>query len=187
MCGVFDVEFALPDNMSAEPDLVTAVATIAATLVSVLAVFVAARSASAAKASADVAAKVLHRSAVRELVAECHELIAEELRIQSLAIDLQNEYTSLFIFGGSSGGSREKMHKGLLEKDLIAASEHTKEAKSLIDSQTKLLTAADNDLDLMQGRIEAERAKLQTIREAMSRQLENTRSQNQLYREKITA
>ncbi len=160
-------------------DWITALATVSATVVSIASAFIAAKSASASQASAEVAAKVLHRSAVRELVAECHELIAEELRIQSLIIELRSEYTSLGVATGSSGGSREKTRKDLLEKDLATAAEKTTEAKSLIEYQAKLFVAADNDLDLMQGRIEAARAELQTIREAMSRQLENLRTQIQ--------
>lgn len=170
--------------MSTESDWVTAIATIGATLVSIVAAFMAAKSASASQASARVAEKVLHRSAMRELVAECYELIAEELRIQSLVIELRSEYTSLFVSSGSLGSSREKMHKDCLERDLVAAAKKTEEAKSLVEDQAKLIAAADYDLDLMQGRIEAARADLQTIREAMSRQLEYVRGQNQFYREK---
>lgn len=173
--------------MNDTADWVTAIATIGATVVSVAAAFIAAKSASASQSSAEVAAKVLHRSAMRELVAECHELIAEELRIRSLVTELRSEYTSLSIFTGSHGGSREKMHKDLLEKALAATAEKTKEAKSLVEDQARLIAAADHDLNLMQGRIEASKADLQTIREAMSRQLENVRGQIQHYREKGTA
>ena len=135
--------------------------------------------------SAEVAAKVLHRSAMRELVAECHELIAEELRIKSLVIELQSEYNSLSVFTGSLGGSRGKMYNGLLEKDLATADEKTKEAKLLVEDP-KLITTAGNDLDRMQGRIGAGRLELQTIREGMLRNLENVRGENQHYREKVS-
>lgn len=162
-------------------DLVIALATVGATLVSVIAVFVAAKSASAAKASADIAAKVLHRSAVRELVAKCHELIAEELRIQSLVIDLRSEYSAPSVLDASSGGEGENIRNDAFEKDLADVAEHTKEARSLIEDTSKLLSAADNDLDLMQGRIEASSAELPTIRESMLRQLESCRSQNKPY------
>lgn len=163
--------------MSALTDWVAAIATVGATVVSVAAAFIAAKSASASQVSADVAAKVLHRSAVRELVTECHELIAEELRIQSLVIELRSEYGSLAVSTGTHGGRREKMHKDGLEKDRANAAEKAKEARALVEDQAKLITAADHDLDLMKGRIEAAKADLKTIREAMSRQLENVRAQ----------
>ena len=123
--------------MSSESDWVTSIATVGATLVSIVAAFMAAKSASASQSSAKVAEKVLHRSAMRELVAECYELIAEELRIQSLAIELRSEYTSLFVFSGSFGSSREKMHKDGLERDLVAAAKLRKRRKLSRWSKTK--------------------------------------------------
>lgn len=173
--------------MSELADWVTAIATVGATVVSVAAAFIAAKSASASKSSADVAAKVLHRNAVQELVTECHELIAEEFRIQSLVIDLRSEYGSLAGFTGTCGGSREKMHKDGLDKDIANAAEKTKEARMLIEDPAKLITAADHDLNLSKGKIEAARAELKTIREAMARQLENVRAQIQHFREKAAS
>lgn len=172
--------------MSDLADWLTAIATVGATVVSIAAAFIASKSASASQASAEVAAKVLHRSAVRELVTECHELIAEELRIQSLVVELRSEYGSLGVFTGTHGGSREKMYKDGLDKDSANAAEKAKEARALVEDQTKLITAADHDLDLMKGKIEAARADLQTIREAMVRQLENLRAQIQHFRERGT-
>ncbi len=164
-------------------DVVSAVAAVGSTIVSVVAVFIAAISATAAKNSADIAAKVLHRSAVRELVTECQELIAEELRIQALVIDLQSEHKSLFVKNGSCGSTRYQTQAGLFEKDIVRAAELTKEARALASAQADLLAAADNDLDLMQGRIQAARSQLQTIREAMSRQLESVKAQSAIQRE----
>lgn len=172
--------------MSDTPDWITAIATLGATVASIAAAFTAAKSASASKASADVAAKVLHRSAMRELIAECHELIAEEMRIQSLVIELGSEYRSLAVFTNNVGGSRDKILNAALEKDRATATEKTKEARALVDRQGNLALASDHDLDHMQGRIEAAKAELQTIREAMSRQLENLRGQNQQQRERTT-
>jgi hypothetical protein len=171
--------------MGSESEVVTAVATISATLVSVAAVFVAVKSASAAKTSADVAVKALHRSAVRELVTKCNELIAEESRIQSLVNDLRLEYSVYFSFNGSSNGSRKIMYMDSLEKNLVDASSHTEEAKTLINCQAKLFASSDDDLDLRQGKIEGAKVNLDVIRESISRQLEHTRCQNQLYRENI--
>lgn len=165
--------------MSESTDWVTALATVGATVISIASVYVAAKSASASQASAEVAARVLHRSAVRELVSGCYELIAEELRIRSLVTELRSEYSSLGVVTGSSGGSREKMYKDLLQKDLATAEEKIKEAKSLVEDQAKLFAASDNDIDLMQGRIQAANVDLKTIREAMSRQLDNLRTQVQ--------
>jgi len=172
--------------MSDTPDWITAIATLGATVASIAAAFIAAKSASASKASANVAAKVLHRSAMRELIAKCHELIAEEMRIQSLIIELGSEYRSLAVFTNNLGGSRDKIHNAELEKDRATATEKAKEARALVERQGELAIAADHDLDHMQGRIEAAKAELQTIREAMSRQLENLRGQNQQQRERTT-
>ncbi|MFM2007397.1 MAG: hypothetical protein RLZZ09_3052 [Pseudomonadota bacterium] len=165
--------------MSDSTDWVTAIATVGATVVSVAATFIAAKSASASQASADVAAKVLHRSAVRELVTECHELIAEDLRIQSLAIELRCEYGKLPVSTGTHGGSSEKMHMLVLDKDIANAAEKAKEARALVEVQAKLIIASDHDLDIMKGEIEAARTELKTIREAMVRHLENVRTQIQ--------
>ena len=163
--------------MSNLADWVTAISTIGSTFVSILAAFIAAKSASASLASAEIAAKVLHRSAVRELITECHELIAEELRIQSLAIELRCEYSALAVFTGTCGGSRETIYKDALNNDIINAVEKTKEARALVDDQAKLITASDHGLDFMKGKVESAIAELKTVREAMDRQLDNLRSQ----------
>jgi hypothetical protein len=169
--------------MSAEYDLVTIVTNVAILGFGVATAISAAKSASASKDSAEVAAKVLHRSAVRDLVAACHGVIAEELRIQSLVTELKSEYSSLGVFTGSTGGSRQVLFEKQLDRDLSDAADQTKEAKSLLEDPTGLVTATDNDLDLKRVKIEASRVKLQTIREAMARQVESVRSQNQQYRE----
>jgi len=170
--------------MSDFPDWVTAISTAGATVVSIIAVFIASKSASASQASSEVAAKVLHRSAVRELVTECHELIAEELRIQSLVIELKSEYGSLGVFTGTHGASREAMYKHGLDKDCANAAEKSKESRTIVKDQKKLITATDHDIDLMKGKIEVDRGELQTIREAMIRQLENIRTQNKHFRDR---
>ena len=170
--------------MSTETDWITAVATIGATVTSVVAVFIAAKAASAANKSADFAAKTLHRSAVRELVSECHELIEEELRIKSLVIDLTSELTTLSVFSGSYQNSGIEMLKGQFDKDIANVAEETSEAKALVITPEKLVSASDNDLDMWQAKIEASRASLRTIRESMVRELERLHGQNQQYRER---
>lgn len=169
--------------MSSETDWITVAATVGATITSIVAAVVAARSASAADRSADAAAKTLHRSAVRELVSECHELIEEELRIQSLVMDLRTQLNTLSIFSGSYGNSGIEMLKSQLDKDLETAAEGTRDAKGLVKSPEKLVSASDNDLDLWQAKVEAARAKLRTVRESMARELERTSIQNQQSRE----
>lgn len=168
-------------------DIFATITTVGSAIVSIGAVYIAAKSANAAEKSAAVAVKALHRSAVRELIAECHELIAEELRIQSLVIDLRSEHKSSFVGNGSCGSTRYQTQAAVFDRDIARAAEFTKEAKSLVSGQAELLAAADNDLDLMQGRIEAARSQLQTIREAMSRQLESVRAQTLYQRERSSS
>lgn len=153
--------------------------TMIATLVAAVA---AARSASAAQKSAEVAAKILHRSAVRELISACHELLAEELRVQSLGADLRTELQTLFGFSKTTGGSAEQELKDKLKADLEIASENSKEARKLANDPGGLITASDNDLDQKKARIEAARIVVQNIREKMARDLENIRTKNAAYR-----
>jgi len=167
-------------------EVVMAAATLVAAVVSIVAVVVAARSASAAEKSADVAAKALHRGAVRELIGACHELVAEELRVQSLANDLRADYTALAVFTGGVGGNAEKQVKGKVEDNAKLAAEHSKEGRALVEDPTRLIEASDEDLDQMHARIEAARGVIRNIKEEMARDLEHVRTQNQMYREKRT-
>lgn len=170
--------------MSAEPDWVTAIATIGATIVSVIAAFIAGKSASAAKSSADIATKALQRGAMKELLEECHSVIAEKQRIGSLIIDLRSEYKDGAVFAGQVGGSREKVLQANLDKDLENVSKQAKEAESLLIDQDSLIRSSTDDIDLRLGKIKADKVGLQTIRESMERDLDNVRKQNQYLREK---
>lgn len=171
-------------EMASESDWITAVAAAGATITSIVAAIIAARSASAADRSADAAAKTLHRSAVRELVSECHELIEEELRIQSLVIDLKTQLTTLSVFSGSAHNSGIETLKNQFNKDLATAAEATRDAKGLVESPEKLVPASADDLDLWQAKIEAARAKLRPVRESMVRELERISTQNQEARQR---
>lgn len=166
--------------------LIIAASTVAAALISVVTVVMAARSASAAQKSAEVAAKILHRSAVRELISACHELLAEELRVQSLGADLSNALQARAVFLKTTGGNAEQELKDKLKADLEVASENSKEARKLANDPGGLITASDNDLDQKNARIEAARIVVQNIREKMARDLENTRAKNAEHRERRT-
>jgi len=170
--------------MSSETDWITAAATVGAAITSIVAAVAAVKSASAADRSAEAAAKTLHRSAVRELVSECHELIEEDLRIQSLVKDLSMELMTLSRNSGSYGNSGIEELKKQLATDLETATEGTRDAKRLVESPEELVSASANDLDLWQAKIEASRAKLRTIRESKTRELEKISIQNQQSRER---
>ena len=161
-------------------EIVTVVATIGSVIVAIVSVLIALRSAKAAEHSAVVAAKVLHRSAVRDLVAESNVVIAEELRIQSLVIDLRSQYKSVFVGNGQASGSRKSTVIDQLDKDLVATSALANQAKAIVGGEAHLLGSSENDLDLMQGRIQADRWKLQTVRESMLRHLEQVRTESLL-------
>lgn len=165
-------------------DVASAIGSIAAAIVSVLALGVALRSASAAEKSASVASAALHRSAIRELVGICHEVCAEELRVQTLATALRSEYTSLFVFSGTSGGSQETKLKGALEEHVTSSTQLGSEARSLADDAAKMHIASDADLDQMSARLSSSRMKIRALRESIENQLTEARAMNQIYREK---
>jgi hypothetical protein len=98
-------------------------------------------------------------------------------------MDLRTQLNTLSIFSGSYGNSGIEMLKSQLDKDLETAAEGTRDAKGLVKSPEKLVSASDNDLDLWQAKVEAARAKLRTVRESMARELERTSIQNQQSRE----
>lgn len=170
--------------MSTETDWVTAIATLGATVTSVIAAIIAARSANAADKSADLAEKAIHRGAMRELISGAHELIEEELRIQSLLIDLTSELATSSVFSGSHQHSGIEFIRKQSEKDALNAAEKTIEAKALVSAPEKLIGASAIDIDLKQAKIEACRSDLRTIRESMLRELERLRSQNLQHRER---
>ena len=164
--------------MSTEIDWVTAIAAVGATITSVIAAIIAARSANAADKSADLAAKTIHRSAIRELVSEAHELIEKELRIKSLLIDLTSELNTSSVFSGSYQNSGIEQLKTQFKKDATFVAEKTVDAKALVSAPEKLIDASLIDIDLRQANFEKSRSEIRTIRESMLRELERTRSQN---------
>jgi hypothetical protein len=170
-------------NMETEwMNAISEITAIGGVFVSIIAVFIAAKSASASNKSAEIAEKILRRSGMRELMTGCHSLIAEELRIQSLVIELNSEYSTLATFQGALGGSREKIVKDGLDKDLLMASEGVNDAKRLVKDQQQLILASDFDIDRMLIDVETKKTELQTIREAMERQLVFMRLQTQQHR-----
>lgn len=170
--------------MPSETDWITAAATVGGTVVGLILAVIAIRSAFSPDRSAEATLKTLHRSAVRELVSKCHELIEEELRIQLLVTDLRMELMTLSVFSGSYGNSGIEMLKKQLDRDLETATEGTRDAKRLVKSPQELVSASANDLDLWQAKIEASRAKLRTSRESITRELERISIQNQQSRER---
>ena len=140
-----------------------------ALIVSILAAIIAARSARASEKSADVAVRALHRGAVRELIAACHGVLEENLRIQSRADELRPLYRTLAIFSGAVGGSVEQELTSRLDGDVTLAADRCKEAGSVLAAPTRLVEASDDDLDNTQVRIESTRLELQNIRERLQR------------------
>jgi len=156
---------------------ISAVAAVASAIASVIAIAVARRSAAAADKSADAAARTLRRSAVRELVTLCHEVIAEQLRIDDLAASLRSAYTTLFVLSGASGGSRETTLMSTLDEDVRGAASLAGEATTLGDDLAKLHASSDDDIDQMSTRLVKARTRLRAIRESIEGQLTQTRAQ----------
>lgn len=167
-------------------EIVIAVATVGATVVSIFAVIIASKAASAADKSADAALKTLHRSAVRDLVGTCHELVGEDLRIQSLAQELKSEQTALAVFTGNLHGSAYEQMKAKLQSRVEESSNRTTEARALAADHKKLFAASDGDLDQTQARLESSRIVVRNIREDLARELASIGEQNQVYRERQT-
>jgi len=170
--------------MSSETDWITAAATVGATITSIIAAVAAFKSASAANRSAEAAAKTLHRSAVRELVSECLELIEEDLRIQLLVKDLSVELMTLSRNSGSYGNSGIEELKNQLDTALETAREGSRDAKRLVESPEDLVSASANDLDLWQAKIKASKVKLRTVLESKTRELQKISIQNQQFLER---
>lgn len=167
--------------MSSETDWITAAATVGATITSIIAAVAAFKSASAANRSAEAAAKTLHRSA---LISECLELIEEDLRIQLLVKDLSVELMTLSRNSGSYGNSGIEELKNQLDTALETAREGSRDAKRLVESPEDLVSASANDLDLWQAKIKASKAKLRTVRESKTRELQKISIQNQQFLER---
>lgn len=167
--------------MSSETDWITAAATVGATITSIIAAVAAFKSASAANRSAEAAAKMLHRSA---LISECLELIEEDFRIQLLVKDLSVELMTLSRNSGSYGNSGIEELKNQLDTALETAREGSRDAKRLVESPEDLVSASANDLDLWQAKIKASKAKLRTVRESKTRELQKISIQNQQFLER---
>lgn len=155
--------------MSAED--ISAFAAIVSAFVSILALLIAKQSTGAAKASADIASKVLQRSIVTELLVGCRELVAEELSIQSIVVDLKSAINSHFVANGSYSGTRKDLITNALDKDLVSIASHTQEAKKILTKSAELFAASEADIDLIYCQIEAGRAQLRVIKESMLRRL----------------
>jgi hypothetical protein len=160
-------------------DAVSTITSVASALISVVAVVIAARSAASAGRSADAATSTLRRTAIRELVGLCNEIVEENLRMFDIATTLNSEYTALFALSGASGSSRETMLKTTLADEQRAADELSKEAVKLADDLDKLHNASNDDIDKMTTRLTKMRSRLRSIRESVERQLNEVTRERQ--------
>ena len=136
------------------------------------------RSASAAEKSADASVKALHRAAVRELVALCHEVLLDESRIHSLANDLAPELTALFNLSSTFGGSAHTSATQHLEKDVNRAAERAAEARRTSERWELLYEKSTIEVNQTVARVIVARDELRVIRESMERHLNYVRGQN---------
>jgi hypothetical protein len=160
--------------MSDVASIVAVVAGVAAAVSAAASLFSAinsGRSASAAEKSAQASLSALHRAAVRELVMLAHETIAEEARIQSLAIDLDAKHTRTFNTAGNFGSSKHVMAQESLAKDLAKADERSAEAHRLIKDTDSLYAGSTIYVSQAAARIVADRDELKVTRESMERHL----------------
>jgi hypothetical protein len=163
---------------------ISAVVAIISLLFTGIALRIAKKSAAAAQSSANIAKQVLHRSALRDLVNSCGEVLSEEQRIRSIADDLRGANADLFLFSGSIGGDRDRVYCYQINDSLARASDLAAEAATLHLDSTQLTNSSDDDLDSMFFRVEKARIAIRSIREKLSGDLDGVRAQNQLFREK---
>lgn len=166
-------------------DTITALATVGATIVSIIAAVIAGRSAGASERSAIAAERALHRSAVRELIAACHEIVAEDLRVHALVSDIIPEYTTAAVFAGQSGGSIETKLKSAVESMKAKSAELSAEAHSISEGPARLRDASDHDLDQMHIRVGKAQVGIRGMREKLERDLANIRQENAASRDRI--
>jgi hypothetical protein len=166
-------------------EYITAWATVGATVVSIVAAVIAGRSAGASERSAVAAERALRRGAVRELVSACHEVVAEDLRLHSLVVDILSEYTAAGVFAGQSGGSVETKLKASVEAMKAKSVELSAEAQKLSADPAPLFDAPDHEVDQIHGRVERARVGVRGLREKLERDLANIRQENAASRDRI--
>jgi len=156
---------------------ISAAAAVVAAIISVIAVFIASRSAAAAKKSSEIAAAAFQRTAIRELLVTCREVVAENQRIESLCIDLRTEYTGMFNFAGVGGGGAEKQARAVLDRDIENAKALAAEGAALSKDTSSLLASSGPDIDARSTKIGLDLVELRTIRESIERRLNDARSE----------
>ncbi len=165
-------------------DGVSAVAATVAAIVSIVAVAAAFRSASAAEQSAAAASSALHRSAIRELILLCHEVLAEDLRLHSIALSMRSEIADLSVYAGMAGGSAQVGLETSVNNYLAAASDLVKEAQAISDDHSKIQQASAQDLDQVAIRVSSSLFKIRSIRESVQDMLNEARKMSQAGRTK---
>lgn len=135
------------------------------------------KSASSANKSVELAAHVLRRAEIRDLVISCHEAVEEGLKIKFLSTDLIGEYATLFSLHNSLSSSRSELYKNSVESEALKAEELIAQAQQLLKDHLKLTATSDSDLENKLVEIESVLVKLRTTRESMLRSFEQVRGQ----------
>jgi type II secretory pathway pseudopilin PulG len=154
-------------------------------LVALASVWISAQSAAAAKQSADAATRTFRRSAIRDLLGSCQEIIDNERAIHSLADRAASARHDLSRFNGAVGGDRTKIFIDAIEKFREDASKLANKAKRISRDSTTLHNTSDQEVDVSFFELEKTRGEICAIRSELERDLAGILAENHQHRDKI--
>ncbi|MFH7042047.1 hypothetical protein ABT392_06965 [Paucibacter sp. JuS9] len=108
---------------------------------------------------------------MRELAATANTVVVEESRIKARAIGLRQEYRSLAILSGGSGGSRQQLFLDAIDEKERQAVERADDARKFIDGARSLRESTAEDIDRVQHRLANSLEVVRAMREDLDREM----------------
>jgi hypothetical protein len=163
--------------------VVSSVAAVVSAIGGAFAAIAAFRSAGSARDAREAAQISEKRAALRQLTVTANEVLVEVRRAESRAAVLKLSYRTLFVFGGSSGGSREGLYLGKVDKKLAEIVNVSEAAKPFAAGQDHLMNGPVEEICTREIRMAQLLTQARAIREDLEREHAAVEGQCATYRD----
>lgn len=165
--------------------LISSVAAVVSALGGAFAAVAAFKSAASANDAHEAAQISEKRAALRQLMVTASEVLVEARRAESRAAQLKLSYRTLFVFGGSSGGSRENLYISEIDKKLAELTNLSESAKPFVSDQDVLINGPLDEISSREMKIAQTLIQARAIREDLEREQASIEAQCMMYRDKV--
>lgn len=164
--------------------VISATAAVVSAVGGLFAAIAAFRSAESAREARETALTSEKRAVLRQLTVTANEVLVEARRAESRGAELRLAYRTLFIFGGSSGGSSEALYLAEVDKKLAELGELSENAKPFAFGQDSLMNGPIDEIESRETKLAQVLTRVRAIREDLEREHASVEGQCTIYREK---